>query len=383
MAFSDVEGSSTQEKDQTVTRHRLFSIGESNLKAPGLAAHLAANPLFVALLALGLLLLGVALGATGVHLFSGTQVHPELEIPGRTLLRSTIPSATDTTGKTLQIGSGGHHRLDAESQSSYLGQQPDTESLESIMYHYRTDKSKDDKKYSDLFAMLFDPIRSRVRNVMEVGMGNGGSTMVWHDFFTEASIYGVDQSLSRVRNYLRGLPRIHLLQANPLQAEVAELGLSPGSMDIVFESAGLGLTGQERILPRLWPLVRAGGYYVIQDVSWDRDMDQKSYPLLHNPEALPKEVRRVFSENDAFFADTTLGHRAFGDFIRDVPEDLNRFSHNAHVIVIRKRTEPLRAVSVNSQDRLPTAVTDSEVEVAPRHYVRHRRQHQQRGHRRP
>merc|ERR1712079_816925 len=65
-------------------------------------------------------------------------------------------------------------------------------SLEALMYEFHTDKARDDHKYSDLYGMLFDPIRHRVSNVTELGVMAGQSLKVWHEYFANARIYGID-----------------------------------------------------------------------------------------------------------------------------------------------------------------------------------------------
>ena len=55
--------------------------------------------------------------------------------------------------------------------------------LEELMYHYGSDKSKDDHSYTDLYQMLFNPIRLDVKHVMEVGVAAGQSIQAWHHYF--------------------------------------------------------------------------------------------------------------------------------------------------------------------------------------------------------
>ena len=61
------------------------------------------------------------------------------------------------------VGAGGAmHRATKEKEEKGA----DTEtSLEDLMYRYGTDKGKDDHKYSDFYAALFDPLRRRGLNV--------------------------------------------------------------------------------------------------------------------------------------------------------------------------------------------------------------------------
>ena len=235
---------------------------------------------------------------------------------------------------------------------------PNTEpSLEDLMYKYGTDKSKDDHKYSDLYAMLFDPIRGEVRNVMELGVATGQSLKVWHDYFSGAAIYGIDvfngggveQNEKRVWNELANFNRVHLFRANSQQENsVTALGLALGSMDIVIDDADHTFAAQESTLQVMWPYVRPGGYYVIEDIEWDRDGDRKAYPFLHTPERLKLQTLDILKGNDAFFADTTLGHRDWDLWQKRTANwVIDRFSHNSHLLVIRKRIAPLRPVFMN------------------------------------
>ena len=80
-----------------------------------------------------------------------------------------------------------------------------------------TDKSRDDHKYTDLYAMLLDPIRDQVRNMTEVGIFMGQSLQVWSDFFPNAHLYGIDIWIREVvRRNLANRSRVHLLHESSL-----------------------------------------------------------------------------------------------------------------------------------------------------------------------
>ena len=56
---------------------------------------------------------------------------------------------------------------------------PDYLTLEELAFWYRTDKSRDDHKYSDVYGTLLSPIRLQVRNLTEVGVFNGRLQDLW------------------------------------------------------------------------------------------------------------------------------------------------------------------------------------------------------------
>jgi len=55
-----------------------------------------------------------------------------------------------------------------------------------------------------LYEILLGPIKNTANNILEVGIGdfgykNGGSLLLWRNYFTNATIYGIDiLSLNRV-----------------------------------------------------------------------------------------------------------------------------------------------------------------------------------------
>ena len=227
------------------------------------------------------------------------------------------------------------------------------EYLEYLMYKYGTDKSKDDHKYSDLYAMLFDPIRREVHNFLEIGIEMGRSMMVWHDYFKDAIIYGIDlfdiRSQARVQAELASFDRVRIYRGNSQYKEsVDALGLSLGSMDVVIDDGDHSLVGQERTLQVMWPYVRPGGYYIIEDVEWDKVSDPRLYPILDPGRHSLPGTSKILEENDCLFADTSLGHRSFDEWNRRSPDiaAVDRFTHNSHLAVIRKRTKPLGPISI-------------------------------------
>ena len=242
---------------------------------------------------------------------------------------------------------------DFNQNTKYRGNDP--LSLEDLMYKYGTDKSKDDHKYSDLYAMLFDPIRGKVRNVLEVGVSTGQSLKVWHDYFPDAAIYGVDKFNTREQEKVQAeldlFKRVQIFKADSQQKEAVDtLGLTPNSMDIVIDDGDHTFVGQERTLHVMWPYVRPGGYYMIEDVEWDRGGDPKLYPILHAPWLyFQPRTLEILKANDAFFADTALGHRNWDLWQKRATTSwvVDRFTHNSHVVVLRKRVTPLRPVSIN------------------------------------
>lgn len=74
--------------------------------------------------------------------------------------------------------------------------------------------------YIDLYQTLFESKKESATHILEVGIGpgihqNGGSIMMWADYFTNAQIYAADIiPIDHVRKELIDHPRIHLYTSN-------------------------------------------------------------------------------------------------------------------------------------------------------------------------
>ena len=225
-------------------------------------------------------------------------------------------------------------------------------SLEELAYRYGTDKSKDDHKYIDLYMSLFDPIRFQVRNIAELGIASGQSLQMWHEYFSNARVWGFDIHLhNTVRKFLSSNKRISLCLTNVYDSKLnltQRLGWANGTMDVIIDDAWHERKQNEQALVKFWPYVRPGGFYIIEDVG---PPSGSMPPLRGEPTAWNEqhlqfpEAQRIIRENTAFMVDTSFGHRNWSFYANtsvwgQIPFHAHgRYQHTSHVIVLRKRTE--------------------------------------------
>jgi hypothetical protein len=210
------------------------------------------------------------------------------------------------------------------------------------------------------------------------GVHNGRSLRMWHKYFpARARIFGVDTTVQpQARDWVRSLGgdddkegggggaaagaggrRVTLLQGDSRDAAVVRRHrLRPGSMDIVIDDGDHVPKSNARTLLNFWPLVRPGGYYIIEDVVTGGNlhghfMNRAFLPLqrsgfawlAHNASgAWPlAAVREIYAQHDVFLADAQVGARDFDGFRAGMDGwFLDRVNHNAHLLVIRRRHIP-------------------------------------------
>lgn len=242
--------------------------------------------------------------------------------------------------------------------------------LETLTEQYRgTDKARDDHNYVDLYSMLLDPLRTTMRNMTEIGIGHGLSLEVWHSYFPNAQIHGLDLAISpMVRRRLQHLPRIHLSVADATNCTaVRALDWRPQSMDLIIDDGPHWAEANEGLLLCMWPALRLGGLYLIEDVvtgTAERGMDGRGNkflasaagysPIAHSDDdafGSPRhpEVTTILQQNQVFFADTSVGHRGWKTVTQSKRgPGISHTMHNSHVLVIRKleqpRTRPFRSL---------------------------------------
>lgn len=140
---------------------------------------------------------------------------------------------------------------------------------------YDTDKGNGYHSYEDVYRGLFDDSRSRrrfdVQAVLELGIFRGGSLKAWRDYFPNAEIVGMDCDPSTM---IVGEPRISTRVGDVKSgANLKAVGQLRAPYDLIVDDASHRPVDQFHALRRLWPYVRTGGYYVIEDLDLNRNFD--------------------------------------------------------------------------------------------------------------
>lgn len=216
-----------------------------------------------------------------------------------------------------------------------------------------TDKERFGHAYVSVYEMLFAPIRNRVRNITEIGVFLGGSLPLWHGYFPNAHVWAIDvtwQAQAAQVAQALGSRVSYLIGNSKHRNKVAEFGLARESMDIVIDDGGHSPHGNMRTLLNLWPLVKPGGYYIVEDITTGSTAEGNYLPgrrrdpsgfswMAHNGTHWPKQMRDIYEQNDVFFADTLVGAIDFPAYQRShLTWVIDRANHNSHLLVIKKRS---------------------------------------------
>lgn len=124
--------------------------------------------------------------------------------------------------------------------------------------------------YTTIYEQYLEPMRESAKKVLEIGIAGGASLKMWHDYFPNAEIYGLDHNLDYCSKCVT--PEFYL-RVFPLCGEATEektwrnIEESHGKdFDFICDDGG---HYSSQIVPAFegaWPLLRSGGIYCCEDL---------------------------------------------------------------------------------------------------------------------
>jgi len=128
-----------------------------------------------------------------------------------------------------------------------------------------TDKGVGFNSHIGLYEDLLSSYRDKPIKLFEVGVNRGGSVKMWQRYFEKAQIYGLDIREKVIRR--KQLDRISLLKVDQSsESELLNFGKKYGDFDIGIDDGSHVWKHQILTFECLWPHIRSGGLYVIEDV---------------------------------------------------------------------------------------------------------------------
>ena len=142
----------------------------------------------------------------------------------------------------------------------------------SLINNIYTDKGTT-HSYLSLYEKLLSPIKDTAKNVLEVGIGdfgykNGGSLLLWKNYFTNATIFGVDiLPLDRVLDDLINDKNIKLYTETNAYNDMFILNnLNNIKFDFLLDDGPHTLESQIKFIELYSNLLTDNGILIIEDV---------------------------------------------------------------------------------------------------------------------
>ena len=126
-------------------------------------------------------------------------------------------------------------------------------------------------KFTDKYQSGLDKIYSRLllgykekqSSILEIGIGGGGSLLMYQEILPDAKIYGIDI-----------IPRPNCLEGTNIKTKVLnqndsvgldDIGIEAGGFDIIIDDGSHFTKETKNCFDILWKYLRPGGIYVIED----------------------------------------------------------------------------------------------------------------------
>lgn len=215
-------------------------------------------------------------------------------------------------------------------------------------------------RYTGVYQALMAPMRSKPVTLLELGVGGygralgGESLLMWAAFFPKGRIYGIDVHDSTALS--RG--RIKVFQCSQVDREPLErLCRETGPFDFVIDDGSHLNSDQIESFRILWPFLKDGGVYIIEDVQtsyWPHfggaDLGSPHYQR----SCMAHFKRLVDSVNQPEFLTP-----AAADLELDPAIDSIAFHHNLIVLTkdtrVRRSSLPLHDEKLRAMLRKPAA----------------------------
>ncbi len=225
---------------------------------------------------------------------------------------------------------------------------PPRANLTELADRFGSDKGSTKHRYTELYHMLFHPYRDQPITFLEMGLFIGGpehgksadrktddlpSIRMWLEFFPKAQIHGLDVSdFSWFRHDRFAFHRCDMDD----RANIAAARAVMPEFDIIIDDASHASHHQQNGFLELFPRLRSGGLYIIEDLRWQPETYEK--PGITKTAALFRsfsETRRFAHDDKAVEAAfNALGAGISGCFLFQVGYDKKR---KDQVAVIQKR----------------------------------------------
>ncbi len=129
-------------------------------------------------------------------------------------------------------------------------------------------------KTSRLLSFYEFLVARGISNILEIGIAQGGSLIYFDKLFAPKSLVGIDVSRTRVPaldKYIEGRSYIKVFygcsQDRPQCRNIAQASF-PEGIDLVVDDASHAYERTKTTFENIFPLVKAGGMYVIEDWGW-------------------------------------------------------------------------------------------------------------------
>lgn len=134
--------------------------------------------------------------------------------------------------------------------------------------HFDTDKNTVHSYIDQIYSELFDGIQESAKNILEIGIDHGGSILLWKDYFSNATIYGID--INNKNDIFKEKERLKILHRDAYDEKFIS-SIPENIFDLIIDDGPHTLKSMTSFLDGYQSKLNENGIIVIEDVqeiSW-------------------------------------------------------------------------------------------------------------------
>jgi hypothetical protein len=147
--------------------------------------------------------------------------------------------------------------------------------LDELSIIFRSDKGKLKHNYTRFYEKYLKAFREKSPRLLEIGVANGSSLKMWSHYMKNAIIDGLDID-PNCGTLCKGYDNINIIVASASEAQLS------AKYDIIIDDGSHVSTDVRRNFDNLWPLLKAGGFYFVEDTLCTNTLTQAKYNPLRD-----------------------------------------------------------------------------------------------------
>jgi len=135
---------------------------------------------------------------------------------------------------------------------------------------YKTDKESRHRYCTSYYDQAFLNLKDKKLNILEIGIKNGASLVLWNEYFKNSIIYGIDNS-DLIGNRLDMYPRIKTIIQDAYRKE---LTYNLPLFDIIIDDGPHTLESQKTFINHYFKKLNKNGKLIIEDILGDFNLNE-------------------------------------------------------------------------------------------------------------
>lgn len=137
--------------------------------------------------------------------------------------------------------------------------------MDNLALQAGTDKSSSFHNYTEVYSQLFSSLKDKPIKFLEIGIYKGDSVKLWEKYFPKAELHFIDIEPNYIQ-YTSSRAHYHFLDQANSKAVKSFAKAVGGEFDVIIDDGGHQMKQQMVSFQALFPYLKSGGLYVIEDL---------------------------------------------------------------------------------------------------------------------